>query len=99
MIDCDVHNDWSSAHVLLPYMDANFRDYLERASARTEPVTDAIVPSPLMPHLLYDWLLERARLVTLIGMGPINDGMGMIHPITSYCDELIIAYHSGLDPE
>ncbi len=30
MIDCDVHNDWSSAHVLLPYMDANFRDYLER---------------------------------------------------------------------
>lgn len=39
-----------------------FRDYLERASASTEPVTDAIVPSPLMPHLLYDWLLERARL-------------------------------------
>ncbi len=22
---------------------------------------DAIVPSPLMPHLLFDWLLERAR--------------------------------------
>lgn len=39
-----------------------FRDYLERASSGGEPSTDAIVPSPLMPHLLYDWLLERARV-------------------------------------
>lgn len=30
MIDCDVHNDWTSAEVLLPYMDPNFRDYLLR---------------------------------------------------------------------
>ncbi|MEM7033186.1 MAG: amidohydrolase family protein [Chloroflexota bacterium] len=30
MIDCDVHNDWANADVLLPYMDPNFRDYLER---------------------------------------------------------------------
>lgn len=30
MIDCDVHNGWNSAEVLLPYMDQNFRDYLAR---------------------------------------------------------------------
>ena len=30
MIDCDVHNGWDSARVLLPYLDRNFRDYLER---------------------------------------------------------------------
>jgi hypothetical protein len=31
------------------------------APARTEP-SDAIVPSPLMPHLMYEWLVRRARL-------------------------------------
>src|SRR5215208_7576712 len=30
MIDCDVHNDWASAEELLPYMEPNFRDYMER---------------------------------------------------------------------
>jgi hypothetical protein len=32
----------------------------ERATAPGEP-PDAIVPSPLMPHLMYQWLLRRAR--------------------------------------
>jgi hypothetical protein len=39
-----------------------FESYLDAAS--TAPATvadDAIVPSPLMPHLLFDWLLARAR--------------------------------------
>ncbi|PSK89629.1 hypothetical protein CLV63_12523 [Murinocardiopsis flavida] len=30
MIDCDVHNGWDSARVLLPYLDRSFRDYLDR---------------------------------------------------------------------
>jgi uncharacterized protein len=30
MIDVDVHNDWISSAVLKPYLDPNFRDYLER---------------------------------------------------------------------
>jgi hypothetical protein len=38
-----------------------FRDYFQRSGERSERVTDAIVPSPLMPHLMYEWLLERAR--------------------------------------
>jgi hypothetical protein len=40
-----------------------FDGYLGDVSlpAAGEP-TDAIVPSPLMPHLMYEWLLRRARL-------------------------------------
>lgn len=49
-------------------------------------VTVTNVPGPREP--LY---FVGARLVTLVGMGPVADGMGLIHPITSYCDELIIA--------
>lgn len=30
MIDCDVHNDWVNADVLIPYMDETFRDFLVR---------------------------------------------------------------------
>ena len=49
-------------------------------------VTVTNVPGPREP--LY---FAGARLVTLMGMGPVTDGMGLIHPVTSYCDELIIA--------
>lgn len=30
VIDCDVHNAWDSARVLLPYLDQPYRDYMER---------------------------------------------------------------------
>ncbi len=42
---------------------ASFFDaYLSRACARpTDHEADAIVPSPLMPHLMYQWLASRAR--------------------------------------
>lgn len=38
-----------------------FDDYLGDASTEGPRSTDAIVPSPLMPHLMFDWLLRRAR--------------------------------------
>ena len=39
-----------------------FKRYLDEASAnRTRSSADAIVPSPLMPHLMFEWILERAR--------------------------------------
>jgi hypothetical protein len=39
-----------------------FREYLSGWAASTERrLTDAIVPSPLMPHLLYEWVRDRAR--------------------------------------
>jgi len=41
---------------------AFFAEYLHRASADPEAhADDAIVPSPLMPHLMADWLGDRAR--------------------------------------
>jgi hypothetical protein len=41
-----------------PFFDSYFRD----AAAVHEPAyPDAIVPSPLMPHLMYEWLARRAR--------------------------------------
>lgn len=46
-----------------------FRDYLSAAAGRqggresgaAAETSDAIVPSPLMPHLMGEWLVERAR--------------------------------------
>lgn len=37
-------------------------DYLARPAEPHDPAApDAIVPSPLMPHLMYEWLLRQAR--------------------------------------
>lgn len=38
-----------------------FDEFLAAAEASGAACTDAIVPSPLMPHLLFDWLVGRAR--------------------------------------
>jgi hypothetical protein len=39
-----------------------FAGYLSGAAADPAAhASDAIVPSPLMPHLMFDWLLERSR--------------------------------------
>lgn len=61
----------SSAEVLAPgapppelvtrEWPAFFEEYLGRAASDGGAVSDAIVPSPLMPHLMYEWLLARAR--------------------------------------
>ena len=48
MIDCDVHNQWPSAEVLLPYLEPHFREYLERGE----------IPGPRgsLPHGHRPWL-------------------------------------------
>ena len=39
-----------------------FREYFNQAAGDPRgSAEDAIVPSPLMPHLMYGWLLDRAR--------------------------------------
>ena len=38
-----------------------FSEYLAGATNSAANADDAIVPSPLMPHLMADWLVERAR--------------------------------------
>ena len=46
-----VQSDWA----------AFFDRYLGDAGTAGKPSRDAIVPSPLMPHLMFDWLVRRAR--------------------------------------
>ncbi|HEY4343534.1 MAG TPA: wax ester/triacylglycerol synthase family O-acyltransferase, partial [Parvibaculum sp.] len=47
------------------------------------------IPGPQIP--LY---MTGARLVTQFGLGPILDGMGIIHPVFSYCGEITISFTS-----
>ncbi|MPZ00608.1 MAG: amidohydrolase family protein [Actinophytocola sp.] len=48
VIDCDVHNSWHSAEVLLPYLPPAFREYLQRGE----------LPGPRgsFPHAHRPWL-------------------------------------------
>jgi uncharacterized protein len=48
MIDCDVHNQWPSAEVLLPFLEPPFRNYLVRGE----------IPGPpgALPHGHRPWL-------------------------------------------
>jgi len=48
IIDCDVHNDWSTAEVLLPYLDPAFRDYFIRGEQPGPPGA--------FPHAHRPWL-------------------------------------------
>jgi hypothetical protein len=55
--------------------DAFFAQYLSSAAQDDHRSTDAIVPSPLMPHLMADWLLARARArwpERAVGIGSIE---------------------------
>jgi diacylglycerol O-acyltransferase / wax synthase len=47
------------------------------------------VPGPQIP--LYSL---GAKMETMIGLGPITDGMGLIMPISSYCGQLVIGFTS-----
>lgn len=56
--DCAVAQAGGDAHVVTAEWTNFFNDYL---GSEPEDTRDAIVPSPLMPHLMYQWLLDRAR--------------------------------------
>jgi hypothetical protein len=47
--------DWSS------FFDAYLESAAGRSGSDAPRAPDAIVPSPLMPHLMYEWLARRAR--------------------------------------
>jgi hypothetical protein len=58
-------NETSNVEVVVSDWTSFFDSYLDHAAARPhalpDPAPDAIVPSPLMPHLMYQWLERRAR--------------------------------------
>jgi len=56
--DCPVALAANSAEMVISEWTEFFDEYLSKTSENTR---DAIVPSPLMPHLMYEWLRDRAR--------------------------------------
>jgi len=56
--DCAVARAGGEAEVVVSGWTDFFQGYLSMAP---EDTPDAIVPSPLMPHLMYQWLFQRAR--------------------------------------
>ena len=64
MIDCDVHNDWVNADVLIPYMDETFRDFLVRGERVGGPSS--------FPHGHRPWMhpegYRRADLEPAMGL-------------------------------
>ncbi|HJU66891.1 MAG TPA: hypothetical protein VJ650_01505 [Gemmatimonadaceae bacterium] len=62
--DCAVARAWgheAAIEIVQSDWGAFFDEYLGAARAGSAPNRDAIVPSPLMPHLMFDWLVRRAR--------------------------------------
>ncbi len=55
---CRVASECPDVDFRLAEWNDFFDDYLTAASRDSR---DAIVPSPLMPHLMYEWLVRRAR--------------------------------------
>jgi hypothetical protein len=56
-----------------------FDRWLERPGGPEDGAGDAIVPSPLMPHLMYDWLVRRAMARwpgREIGPRPLREPIG-----------------------
>jgi len=54
--------EWRGIEVVIQPWESFFRDYFAQAAAEPERSRlDAIVPSPLMPHLMLEWVKDRAR--------------------------------------
>ena len=56
--ECRVASEGGIAELVVSDWRAFFDGYLTEAAGSAR---DAIVPSPLMPHLMYEWLRDRAR--------------------------------------
>jgi hypothetical protein len=57
---CAVASDVQPGDPLVEVVVAEWREYFARTLGASAS-DDAIVPSPLMPHLLRDWLMDEAR--------------------------------------
>lgn len=61
VVDRDPHCRVAVEHPDVPRAGSEWAPFFDRYFSESSPETaDAIVPSPLMPHLMYQWLLRRA---------------------------------------
>lgn len=79
-----------------------FDDWLSRSkpSPATDP-PDAIVPSPLMPHLMFEWLLRRARARwpgRLVEQRPLSIGPGTPYDVTAPDGTRYVSFADWLCP-
>jgi hypothetical protein len=79
-----------------PFFDV----YLARAPHQHGP-PDAIVPSPLMPHLMYEWLVRRARARwpgRAIETRPVEIGPGTPYDVLHQDGTRYVSYADWLCP-
>ncbi|HEU4798992.1 MAG TPA: hypothetical protein VFS94_00045 [Gemmatimonadales bacterium] len=72
--DCQAHRELAPGGVL-EIVTAEWDEFLDHWLAAADPA-DTVVPSPLMPHLMSDWLLRRARTAwpgREIGLAPVSE--------------------------
>jgi hypothetical protein len=58
---CAVAGDADGIELVVRDWHLFFGEFLSAAADRPANAADAIVPSPLMPHLMSDWVVSRAR--------------------------------------
>lgn len=59
---------------------------------RMRPIFNCVVTN--IPGPQQSLYMGGARLITQYGLGPIVDGMALIHPVFSYCGEITISFTS-----
>ncbi|MCC5885130.1 MAG: wax ester/triacylglycerol synthase family O-acyltransferase [Gammaproteobacteria bacterium] len=59
---------------------------------RVRPIFNCVVTN--IPGPQQSLYMGGARLITQYGLGPIVDGMALIHPVFSYCGEITISFTS-----
>src|SRR5262249_37006215 len=78
-----------SRELVVQDWDEFFDEYLRRAAqptSRPAPAPSVIVPSPLTPHLMYQWLLRRARErwpTRVVESRPLSEGPGTPYDVSS----------------
>jgi hypothetical protein len=90
----------SSCDVVIQEWGAFFDDYLGRA-AHQDGLPNAIVPSPLMPHLMYEWLVRRARARwpgRAIETRPLEVGPGTPYDVLHQDGTRYVSYADWLCP-
>jgi hypothetical protein len=80
----------ASRQLVVQDWDSFFNEYLGRAAQEPSgggaQVPSVIVPSPLMPHLMYQWLLRRARErwpARVVESRPLSEGPGTPYDVSS----------------